>query len=114
MTPRFNYLELPTDDIERSREFYRQSFGWDFTAFGPSYSATVSDDTDVGLDASPDKNLTSALPVIEVADLDAVFARVRDSGGTITADIFDFPGGRRFHFTDPDGHQLGVWERSQG
>jgi len=75
MTPRFNYLELPTDDIERSREFYRQSFGWDFTAFGPSYSATVSDDTDVGLDASPDKNLTSALPVIEVADLDAVFAR---------------------------------------
>ena len=23
--------------------------------------------------------------------------------------VFDFPGGRRFHFTDPGGHELAVW-----
>ena len=23
--------------------------------------------------------------------------------------LFDFPGGRRFHFIDPDGYELAVW-----
>ena len=31
------------------------------------------------------------------------------SGGTIVAEPFDFPGGRRFHFTDPAGNELAVW-----
>ena len=25
------------------------------------------------------------------------------------AEPFAFPGGRRFHFTDPDGYELAVW-----
>jgi predicted enzyme related to lactoylglutathione lyase len=24
---------------------------------------------------------------------------------------FDFPGGRRFHFADPDGYELAVWTK---
>jgi len=31
------------------------------------------------------------------------------AGGRITRDVFSFPGGRRFHFTDPAGNELAVW-----
>jgi uncharacterized protein len=34
---------------------------------------------------------------------------VRAAGGTILEPIHGFPGGRRFHFADPAGNELGVW-----
>lgn len=115
MTARFNYLELPSDDLPRLRGFYENSFGWNMTAFGPDYAATMSDDSDIGIDAdsSSPNRIKQPLPVIEVDDLDTCRAAVLASGGAIDRDIFDFPGGRRFHFTDPDGHLLGVWERGE-
>jgi len=35
--------------------------------------------------------------------------RVQAAGGTVSRAVFAFPGGRRFHFTDPDGFELAVW-----
>jgi predicted enzyme related to lactoylglutathione lyase len=35
--------------------------------------------------------------------------KVAASGGTIVKEIFSFPGGRRFHFTDPSGNELAIW-----
>lgn len=32
-----------------------------------------------------------------------------DYGGTIVTPAYAFPGGRRFHFADPDGYELAVW-----
>jgi len=37
--------------------------------------------------------------------------RVETAGGRISTPPFDFPGGRRFHFTDPDGYELAVWTK---
>ncbi|WP_341209250.1 VOC family protein [uncultured Sphingomonas sp.] len=102
---RLYYLELPTGDRAASKSFYAQAFGWSFTDFGPDYAATLSGDTDVGLDAAPDR-VAAPLPVIEVEDLEATQAAVERAGGTITVPIFAFPGGRRFHFRDIDGHEL--------
>ena len=113
MPARINYLELPSRDLPRAKAFYEAAFGWSLTAFGPDYAATTSDDTDLGIDgdtSSPDR-IAAPLPVIEVDDLDACRATVLAVGGAIERDIFDFPGGRRFHFTDPDGHLLGAWQR---
>ena len=42
-------------------------------------------------------------------DLENTRDRVVAAGGTITVDIFAFPGGKRFHFADPDGNVLAVW-----
>ena len=42
-------------------------------------------------------------------DLDATLAAVRSAGGEITKPPFAFPGGRRFHFSDPSGNELAVW-----
>jgi predicted enzyme related to lactoylglutathione lyase len=42
-------------------------------------------------------------------DLAAAKERIAKLGGTISRDIFSFPGGRRFHFTDPNGNEYAIW-----
>jgi predicted enzyme related to lactoylglutathione lyase len=103
---RFNYLELPVADAGRAKAFYAAAFGWRFTDFGPTYAATTSGDTDIGLQADTGEKTAAALPVIEVDDLEAAEEAIWSAGGTITNPTFAFPGGRRFHFRDPDGHEL--------
>ena len=48
-------------------------------------------------------------PQIDSDDLTAARARIVAAGGTITCDIFAFPGGQRFHFREPSGIELAVW-----
>ena len=103
---RLNYVELPTRDIGATRSFYERVFGWSLTAFGPAYAATVTGDTDVGLQADASEATKAPLPVIEVEDLEATFASVEGAGATIVRPIFAFPGGRRFHFLDPSGNEI--------
>ncbi|GAA0664414.1 hypothetical protein FHT00_001086 [Sphingomonas insulae] len=106
---RLMYLELPVTETGRAKAFYDTAFGWTFSDYGPTYAATTTGDTDVGLDASPDR-VAKPLPVIEVDDLEAALAAVEGAGGTVTVPIFAFPGGRRFHFADPDGHELAAMQ----
>ncbi len=103
---RVNYLELPVADAARSKAFYADAFGWTFADYGPTYAATDA----LGLQADPAEKTAAPLSVIEVADLDAALLAVERAGGTISRAIFAFPGGRRFHFTDFDGHELAVMQ----
>ena len=107
---RFNYLELPVRDVPAAKAFYAAAFGWTFTDFGPDYASTMSGDTDLGLNGDPEQSTAQLLPVIEVEDLEAAEASVRAAGGEITLAIFAFPGGRRFHFRDPAGHELSAMQ----
>lgn len=107
---RLTYLELPVADVARAKAFYAAALAFDFTDFGPSYAATMSGDTDLGLQGDAAEATAAALSVIEVADVATAEASVRAAGGTITRAAFDFPGGRRFHFRDPDGHELAVMQ----
>jgi uncharacterized protein len=107
---RLNYLELPVADTGRAKAFYGAAFGWRFADYGPTYAATTSGDTDIGFQADAAEKSAAALPVIEVDDLDAVLAAVSAAGGAVTKPIFAFPGGRRFHFRDPDGHELAAMQ----
>lgn len=103
---RLNYVELPVGDIPAATAFYEAAFGWSLTAFGPSYSATLTGDTDIGLQGDAAEATKAPLPVIDVDDLEAALAAVLGAGGTIVRPIFAFPGGRRFHFLDPAGNEL--------
>ncbi|HUE78120.1 MAG TPA: VOC family protein [Sphingomicrobium sp.] len=107
---RLDYVELPATDIAATRGFYEQAFGWSMTEFAPTYAATTTGDTDVGLQSSPPDRPEAPLPVIQVKDLEAVLAAVEAAGGKIIKPIRAFPSGRRFHFTDPSGNELAVWE----
>lgn len=58
--------------------------------------------------------MTSGGPLVLLysRELEATFECVREAGATITKAIFSFPGGRRFHFADPNGNELGVWSET--
>ena len=112
---RIDYIELPSATAhELTRAFYSKAFGWEFTDYGPDYSATTTGDVDVGLNGQLDEALAAPLPVIRVDDLEAAFDAVAKAGGTIARPIFSFPGGRRFHFIDPSGSELAVWQAASG
>ena len=107
---RIDYVELPSATAhELTRAFYAMAFGWEFTDYGPSYSATTNGTTDVGLQGDPADGLSAPLPVVRVDDLEAAFDSVTKAGGVIAKAIFSFPGGRRFQFVDPGGNELAVW-----
>ncbi|MDQ0317197.1 VOC family protein [Amorphus orientalis] len=109
-TGKLDYLELPASNgtIDAVKVFYAGAFAWTFTDYGPSYSA-FSEGLDGGFDGNPDQAEPKPLPVIYSEDLEATLAEVESAGGTIVRPIFVFPGGRRFHFTDPAGNELAVW-----
>ena len=111
---RLNYVELPVGDVASVKRFYSRAFGWSFTDFGPDYAATMSGDTDIGLNGDAEQRTAQLLPVIEVENLEATLEMVRSAGGTITLPIFAFPGGRRFHFRDPHGHELAAMQVEAG
>src|SRR5688572_4197248 len=103
---RLNYVELPVGEIGAAKAFYETAFGWSLTEFGPTYAATMSGDTDIGLQADGAEATKAPLPVIDVEDLEAALAAVVMAGGRLTRPIFAFPGGRRFQFLDPAGNEL--------
>lgn len=112
--PRIDYVELPSVTAhELTRSFYAKAFNWTFADFGPDYAATTTNDVDVGLNGQPDEALAAPLPVIRVDDLELAFDAVSRAGGTIARPIFSFPGGRRFHFIDPSGSELAVWQSAE-
>lgn len=107
---RISYIELPVKDVRRQRDFYTKAFDFAFTDYGPDYAATITGDVDLGLNGSEDHAIAGILPIVEVkSDLEGALERVVSAGGEITVPIFAFPGGRRFHFRDTEGLELGVF-----
>lgn len=109
---RFDYIEFPAkslDDYAKAKAFYTSAFGWNYQDWGDNYSDTKNSGLGSGLNADPDHRPSHPLAVIYSSDLESARNKVVSAGGTITRDIFSFPGGRRFHFTDPAGNELAVW-----
>jgi len=104
-----DYIEFPATNIEATKAFYQRVFGWQFEDYGPAYTS-FSDGRIAGgftIDATVAKG--GVLVVIYAKDLEAIEAAVVAAGGKIAKPTFSFPGGRRFHFTDPNGNELAVW-----
>ncbi len=110
-----DYIEFPATDIEATKRFYNQVFGWKFKDWGPGYTSFHdgrlaggfnSESQPAGTDAA---KTSGVLVVIYAAALDDVYRKVKDAGGRIVRETFDFPGGKRFHFADPNGNELAVW-----
>lgn len=106
---RVDYVEFGTTDIEAIKEFYIGVFGWEFTDYGPTYTSFMDGRMAGGFDSSTEVSTGGPLIVLYALDLEAIQASVLENGGTIVKGIFQFPGGRRFHFQDPSGNELAVW-----
>jgi len=108
-TGKLDYLEMPAAGgaLDSIKAFYANAFSWTFTDYGPSYSA-FSEGLDGGFDGSAG-GAGKPLPVLYSNELEETLRQVEEAGGKIVKPIFSFPGGRRFHFTDPAGNELAVW-----
>ena len=109
---KINYLEFPAKDIKATKTFFNTVFGWDFVDYGPDYCAFSDGGIDGGffssnLAMSTDKG--SALIVFYSDKLEQTQSKIEAAGGSIIKPIFSFPGGRRFHFGDPNGNEYAVW-----
>ncbi len=104
-----DYVEFPAADLGPLKAFYGKAFGWTFTDYGPTYAAPDNAGLDGGFQGDGQTAPAKPLIILYSDDLEASLSAVADAGGVVTQSIFDFPGGRRFHFTDPSGNELGVW-----
>lgn len=108
-----NYIEFTVTDMEAAQRFYREAFGWTFNDYGPGYAGIRKGDGEIGgLRLDADASTGGPLVILYSEDLDASLERVREAEGHITAEPFEFPGGRRFQFEDPSGNELAVWSES--
>ena len=112
---RIDYVEFSVGDIARSREFYGKAFGWSFKDYGPGYcefnDGRLTGGFALGGGEKGDGSNKAGGPlvILYADDLDATQRRLEAAGGTIVKPPYSFPGGRRFHFADPDGYELAVW-----
>lgn len=104
-----DYIEFPAKDIEATKRFYSAVFGWSFTDYGPEYTSFHDGRLGGGftLSAKPEKG--GPLVVIYAKSLEETQRKVVPAGGKVVIETFEFPGGRRFHFADPNGNELAVW-----
>ena len=109
---KINYVEFPAKDLEATKAFFGKAFGWSFVDYGPDYSAFSDEGLDGGFfraDLSASAKNGSALIVFYSKDLNQTQAKVEAAGGAILQPVYSFPGGRRFHFTEPSGNEFAVW-----
>jgi uncharacterized protein len=110
-TNKIDYIEFHATDIATTKKFYEQVFGWQFTDYGPNYTSFADGRINGGFAKAPVTHGAGALVVVYVDDLKAAEQKVKTAGGKIVKEIFSFPGGSRFHFTDPSGNELSAWHR---
>lgn len=106
---RIDYLEFPATNIQSTKEFYAAVFGWTFTDYGPDYTSFHDGRIGGGFTTAAKVGVGGVLIVLYARELDTVKRRIAEHGGRITKEPFEFPGGKRFHFTDPNSNELAVW-----
>ncbi len=106
-----SYLELPAQHVGTLKRFYGSVFGWTHQDWGAEYATAHGAGLEAGYNGAAEEGRSKApLAMIETDDIVAMEAAVQAAGGTITVPTFPYPGGRRFHFTDPEGNELAVMQ----
>ena len=111
---KINYIEFSSPHMAKTKAFYSQVFGWAFQDWGPDYISfsIESGGIDGGFRKGPSPEETgesAPLIVLYSGNLKATEAAIVAAGGSIVVPTFEFPGGRRFHFSDGAGNVLAVW-----
>jgi len=110
-----DYIEFTVSDMAETQRFYREAFGWSFTDYGPTYAGINVGEREVGgLSQADSPRSGGPLVILFSKDLDASLTAVKAAGGRVVKEPYDFPGGHRFHFTDPAGNELAVWAERAG
>jgi len=109
---KINYVEFPCQNMKATKTFFEQVFSWKFREYGPEYIAFSDEGLDGGFFKSEQVCSTkkgSALIVFYSNDLESTKEKILKARGAIIKGIYSFPGGSRFHFSDPSGNEYAVW-----
>lgn len=109
---KINYIEIPAKNIEATKAFFSEVFGWSFVDYGPDYCSFGAQGVDGGFfksDLVVSTKTGSPLIVLYSNSLETTQEKIEKADGKILKPIFSFPGGRRFHFSDPNGNEFAVW-----
>ena len=107
-----NYVEFACQNLSDFESFYGSVFGWSFQRWGDDYMSFSGSGIEGGVRAREQPVPGTTLVIILSNDLDATEQVVVSAGGQVL-ERHEFPGGRRFHFQDPTGNCLAVWETTE-
>jgi predicted enzyme related to lactoylglutathione lyase len=109
---KINYIELPAKDLAATKAFFTRVFGWKFQDYGPEYTAFSDEGLDGGFflsDTHSTQENGAALVVFYSEHIEVTLDKIEAAGGIVVKPVYSFPGGRRFHFTEPSGNEFAVW-----
>tara|TARA_B100000809_G_scaffold6554_1_gene6595 strand:- start:8851 stop:9222 length:372 start_codon:yes stop_codon:yes gene_type:complete len=113
-----NYIEIACRDLAASKLFFCAVFNWAFIDYldpesgAVNYSTFSLDNINGGFfsaDKVASQNNDGTLIVFYSQNLNLTETEIKSAGGVISKPVFNFPGGRRFHFSDPSGNEFAVW-----
>ncbi len=110
-----DYFDIPCSELELSKQFFSQVFQWKFKDFGSEYAAFENAGVSGGFfEGKSGFKLSQGVPLMVIyrENLDKATEEIVAAGGAITHPVFAFPGGSRFHFTDPSGNEFACWSDS--
>lgn len=117
----FCWVELISSDVEASKKFYQETFGWtaDTVTMAPGFEYTMfmlGGKTVAGMiGIRPDMGPVTPhwAAYVNSIDLDADVAKARAAGGTILREPFQVPsGGSLAIIRDPQGAVFALWKNS--
>ena len=109
---KINYIEFTSTDLDQTKHFYAAVFGWTFKEWGPDYVSFHGAGMDGGFARRTGNEAPASFaPLVILSSPDRATTELasRAEGGGTVVPAFEFPGGRRFHFSDGAGNVLGVW-----
>ena len=127
MSGKVVHFEIPYDDGDRARRFYREAFGWEINdQLMPHYSIVQTGPTDDGgwpvergyigggmlkRDSPADRPVIT----IDVDDIDEALAKIESLGGqTLLGKQEVSEMGWAAYFKDVEGNLMGLWQARQG
>jgi len=113
------WFDLTTTNLARSKDFYGQLLGWEFTPVQGTDQAMeiVAGGTAIGTLRVADGTISvfNGVVYIQVSDLPVSCQKTRALGGTVAPGFpFDLPGGigAIALIVDPGGHPIGLYSRT--
>ncbi|HYY90910.1 MAG TPA: VOC family protein [Candidatus Dormibacteraeota bacterium] len=121
------HFEIPADNVERAKSFYKQAFGWDISQYpGMEYHGIVTAETDQqtrmpkavgainGGMTKRNNEVKSTVITVDVQDIDAALKSIEKLGGKTVQKkqpVADM--GFTAYFKDPEGNVVGLWQSAR-
>ncbi len=113
--PLISHIEIPSKDLDKSKDFYLKLFGWDFKAFGNGYLLFNNHKgIMVGLrKVSRIFQGDNTIFHVSVEDIDSTLKKCDQLGGSLKREKTVIPAmGWYALFFDPDGNTIGLFQKN--